>query len=232
MYIHNPKTEGSGIICCIPQDKKCPLNCLDCFFQNGRSYLEPLDKNLPNIPTQKDAKNRIVRMNDGNDSNIDRERVINIAKRFKDVFFNTAFTYDLVGFPAPVVLTINPGINTNTDFFRTKITKNLMFVRFRYNTGNTDILNRAIHWYTEKDVPIVITPMAYFKEKVPDKEKYIWKKRVTNSYWCIKDNIIEEMKREYSNNKLVYFCVGGGLCKNCGNCIREYYATKERMRKN
>ena len=48
-YKENPKTKGSGIICCIPQKGTCPNNCEDCFFQSGRSYLEPLSENLPRV---------------------------------------------------------------------------------------------------------------------------------------------------------------------------------------
>lgn len=50
-YKENPKTKGSGIIACIPQTGVCPNKCEDCFFQSGRSYLEPLEENLPNMPT-------------------------------------------------------------------------------------------------------------------------------------------------------------------------------------
>ena len=73
VYKENPKTKNSGILCCIPQTGKCPQGCEDCFFQSGRSYLEPLDENLPNMPTIEEAKNRLIRVNaDGNDSNVNR----------------------------------------------------------------------------------------------------------------------------------------------------------------
>jgi len=49
-YKENPKTKGSGILCAIPQTGRCPMQCSDCFFQSGRSFLEPLDENLPNMP--------------------------------------------------------------------------------------------------------------------------------------------------------------------------------------
>jgi len=75
-YIENPKTKGSGIICCIPQAGECPIHCDDCFFQSGRSYLEPLDVNLPNLPSKEESQGRVVRVNDGNDSNNDREAVM------------------------------------------------------------------------------------------------------------------------------------------------------------
>ena len=65
-YTWNPKVRGSGIITCIPQSGICPNNCDDCFFQSGRSYLEPLDKNLPHLPPMKEmTKNRIVRIKMG-----------------------------------------------------------------------------------------------------------------------------------------------------------------------
>lgn len=76
MYIKNPKTAGSGIITCIPQTGTCPNQCEDCFFQSGRSYLEPLEENLPNMPPLEMAEGRFVRVNDGNDSNVQRELVI------------------------------------------------------------------------------------------------------------------------------------------------------------
>ena len=76
MYHENPKTKGSGILCCIPHESTCPINCADCFFQSGRSYLEPLEDNLPNMPTAEQAKGKVVRVNDGNDSNLDKEMVM------------------------------------------------------------------------------------------------------------------------------------------------------------
>ncbi len=56
-YKENPKTKGSGIICCIPQTGLCLMKCKDCFFQSGRSYLEPLEENLPNMPTRVSTSN-------------------------------------------------------------------------------------------------------------------------------------------------------------------------------
>ena len=54
----NPKTKGSGIITCIPQTGRCPNGCEDCFFQSGRSYLEPLEENLPHVPPAEMARER------------------------------------------------------------------------------------------------------------------------------------------------------------------------------
>src|SRR5271169_3089128 len=107
MYRENPKNRGSGIIAAIPQADTCPMKCPDCFFQSGRSYLEPLAENLPNIPTQEMAEGRVVRMNDGNDSNNHQDLVIQSAAGYKMKFYNTSIPRELYKFDAPVVLTVN-----------------------------------------------------------------------------------------------------------------------------
>ena len=145
MYLENPKTKGSGIICAIPQTGECPNKCPDCFFQSGRSYLEPLDENLPNMPSYEQSRGRIVRVNDGNDSNVDPDLVVQKTKIYEDAFFNTAIPKNLENFPGPVVLTINPGDMTDKDFYKLDtIPLNLMFIRFRTNTWNLDLLKQAI----------------------------------------------------------------------------------------
>jgi len=57
---------------------------------------------------------RVVRVNDGNDSNVERNLVMATAAAFPMKFYNTAINKDLGGFDAPVVLTVNPGGYTNT----------------------------------------------------------------------------------------------------------------------
>lgn len=232
----NPKTMGSGIITCIPQTGTCPNNCEDCFFQGGRSYLEPLNENLPHIPSEKLADGRIVRMNDGNDSNHQRELVIETAKRYKDYFFNTARPYDLDGFEAPVVLTVNPGSITDEGYARlVGIPNNLMFVRVRVNMWNLDdIVRPVVNYYTGRGVPVIFTFMAYYTKEIPEvyKDCYEWKKRTLNSYYVLKRGHIEAILEDYKDNSYVYSCgyKGTHSCMQCGNCIREYYNTKERMR--
>lgn len=233
---YNPKTKGSGIITCIPQRGICPNQCEDCFFQSGRSYLEPLKDNLPHIPSKELADGRIVRMNDGNDSNIQRELVEKTARLYKDYFYNTAIPDELEKFDAPVVLTINPGKMTNEEFYCIKnIPNNLMFVRFRTNAWNIPLCNLAVKHYTSVKVPVVLTFMAYYTQSIPLEFQcyYEWKQRTLNSYWVLKDekrkNIIDTW---YVENELVYSCgyKNTHSCQRCGNCIREYYNTKERMR--
>jgi len=232
-YIENPKTKGSGIICCIPQKGKCPRGCPDCFFQSGRSYLEPLNENLPNIPAPLDAKGRVVRMNDGNDSNVQRATVISAAEAFEDVFFNTSFPDRIDQYPGPVVLTVNPGTMTDNDFHQVRQLANIMFVRVRTNVWNLEsVVDKVVAYYS--DVPVVLTHMAYYGEGVPEEHAscYEFKKRTLNSYWVLTEEARKSIEARYMDNPMVHTCGWKGThsCASCGNCMREYYATKERMR--
>ena len=237
MYIENPKTKGSGIVCAIPQTGTCPNKCPDCFFQSGRSYLEPLEDNLPNLPTPEFADNRVVRVNDGNDSNVDRLVVYKSVDAYDNFFFNTISIDDLEGYDAPVVLTINPGHMTDNSFHRIEDPPtNLMFVRFRTNTWNLAVCEQAVDWYGDREVPIILTFMAYHKEEsIPTHQRhnYFYRKRTINPYYVIDTRAWKRVMDEYWTNKWVYSCGREGIssgCKDCGNCLREYYATMERIR--
>lgn len=234
-YIWNPKVKGSGIITAIPQTGACPNKCEDCFFQSGRSYLEPLNKNLPHLPPVGLTKNRIVRINDGNDSNINRREVEKVARQYDMYFFNTAIPSDLERFSAPVVLTVNPGKMTDNHPFRVSpIPDNLMFVRVRTNVWNLDsVVKPAIDFYTGQGVAVVLTFMAYYTEKISEANKdcYEWKKRTLNSYWVLKQWAIERIMDDYRRNPFVYSC---GIkdryeCTFCGNCVREYFNAMDRL---
>ena len=193
---YNPKTQGSGIITCIPQTGLCPVKCDDCFFQSGRSYLEPLDENLPHIPTKELAKGRVARINDGNDSNNNRELVIKTAEQFDDYFFNTSIPKIDV-FDAPVVLTANPSKMTDNNFHKLDpIPKNLMFVRARVNLWNVkNVVDGIVEYYTKHNIPVILTFMAYYSESIPSKYKdsYVWKKRTINSYYVLKQECVDEI---------------------------------------
>lgn len=233
-YKWNPKVKGSGIITAIPQGGECPNRCADCFFQSGRSYLEPLADNLPHLPPDGFAVGRIVRINDGNDSNIEKEKVIEAGSCFADCFFNTALPN--LDFPAPVVLTVNPAKMTDEDFHRIEtLPANLMFVRIRVDTWNIDrVVRAAVDYYTERGAPVVLTYMAYYTETIPDghNDKYEWRKRTENSYWVLTREAQKEIEALFADNPLVYVCgyKGEHACRFCGNCLREYYAAKERLR--
>lgn len=237
-YIFNPKTMGSGIFACIPQTGVCPVGCEDCFFQSGRSYLEPLKENLPNMPLVEFGWG-LVRVNDGNDSNVDRELVIRNTNQYPNRFFNTSIPKDLGDFPAPVVLTLNPADKTDNKVVLLKeIPKNLMFVRVRINTWNLDLVDKAVKYYLKKEIPIILTFMAYYQLILPEehKQNYTFRKRTTNSYWAITTKAWEKIMDRYKYNPWVHSCgkiegeKGNTSCRHCGNCLREYFATLEKMK--
>ncbi len=236
-YKENPKTKGSGIMCCIPQTGTCPNKCEDCFFQSGRSYLEPLVDNLPNMPPP-DMDYYVLRVNDGNDSNVDRENVEIATCSQRHQFYNTA-TPNL-DFRDPVVLTVNPGGMTDKSFHRIfDPPKNLMFIRFRANTWNTELQEACVRFYCQKEIPIVLTFMAYFNtsNKIPEdhKNNYVRRKRTLNSYNAITTKAWRGIIQTHENNKWVHSCgkiegeLGDTHCRFCGNCLREYFATLTRM---
>ena len=189
------------------------------------------------------TKGRIVRINDGNDSDNQIDLVMKTAKQFDDYFYNTSFIDNLEKFDAPFVLTVNPAEMTDSDFYKLEeIPENLMFVRVRTNTWNLDeVVKPAIEYYTAKEIPVILTFMAYFDKEIPEdhKDKYIYRKRTLNSYWAIIGwawELIMEMDN-YKYNPYIYGCgkiegeKGDTKCSRCGNCIREYYNTKERIRR-
>lgn len=237
-YITNPKCKGSGIIACIPQKGICPVRCDDCFFQSGRSYLEPLSENLPNMAEPNDL--RVYRINDGNDSNIERDYVIKASAPYKMKFYNTSIPKNIEKFDAPVVLTINSGKKTDKDVVLLKlIPKNLMFVRVRTNTWNLYLVEKAVNYYSAHEIPVILTFMAYFTTSIPEEYKndYIFRKRTLNSYLAITSEAWERVFEPYRYNKWVYTCgmaegeKGTTSCRHCGNCLREYFTTLERMEK-
>jgi len=236
-YLENPKTKESGIFTAIPQRGKCPMNCDDCFFQSGRSYLEPLLNNLPNLPPPEKMQERIIRVNDGLDSNINRMIVEEKIKQYKFYFFNTSIPMDIEKFSGPVVLTINPGKMTDSGFHRIIPPSNLMFVRIRTNTWNLRIIDEAVTYYSSYKTPIVLTFMAYFTSPIPagHQNNYIFRKRTINNYWAITTVAWREIMRRYEDNMWVYSCGkiegerGITACARCGNCIREYFVTLERI---
>ena len=104
MTKRNPKQEGTPFFDCIPQIGPCPIGCNQCFYNRPGAYYVPIDQ--PHIPTPEEVGDGIVRMNCGNDSNNQRDRVVETAKQYQRYFFNTSIPrFD---FPGPVVLTANP----------------------------------------------------------------------------------------------------------------------------
>jgi len=229
-YIYNPKTKDSGVICAIPQSGVCPVGCADCFFQSGRSYLEPLDENLPNIPSEEDIGDCVVRINDGNDSAHEIDKVIACAKEWKHHFYNTSMGNRVSSLPGPVVLTVNPHKKTDHSFYRFPgdIPENLMFVRVRVNTWNLDLVRDAVEYYTESNIPVVLTFMAYYERNIPDDHRgsYVYRKRTQNSYWVLKPEKWWKIHDMFRDNPYVSTCghdPNSHACHRCGVCVREYW---------
>ena len=114
-----------------------------------------------------------------------------------------------------------------------------MFVRIRVNTWNLKrVVAPAVKYYTDNGIPVVLTFMAYFETPIPEKHKknYIFRKRTINDYWAITTSAWKRIMGQYADNILVYSCgkiegeLGSTKCKRCGNCVREYHNSKERMR--
>jgi len=245
-YIENPKTQKSGIYSAIPQKGTCPIGCDDCFFQSGRSYLEPLEKNLPNLPDPSTHQFNVIRVNDGNDSNINREIVIENTNIYSMKFFNTSIPKNLQGFINPVVLTVNPHKMTNHDFHKVQhpFPKNLMYVRVRVNTWNLQLVDTIIDYYTKNtddiNIPVILTFMAYYgtADTIPENhtKNYIFRTRTINSYNAITTKAWRKIMKRYEDNKWVHSCgkiegeIGDTKCRFCGNCLREYFATIERLK--
>jgi hypothetical protein len=235
-YRENPKTKGSGIVCCIPQRGRCPIGCEDCFFQGGRSYLEPLNERTPNLPPLKDTEYTVVRVNDGNDSDHQRGLVLERTQLYRHKFYNTSVSRDLEGFGAPVVLTVNPGkLTDGCAHLLEEVPPNLMFVRFRANTWNTSLLIDVIKHYEPRRVPVVLTFIAYYTHEIPEQHQrwYTFRKRVQNPSWVITQDGWHFVRGPYRDYPWVRTC---GLsadvheCRFCGTCLREYFATAERLR--
>lgn len=235
MYVENPKTKGSGIVCCIPQTGRCPMECPECFFQSGRGYLAEAD--LPNMPSWADIDLwQVVRVNDGNDSNVDKEKVIRDTRQYSRRFYNTSVWRGIEDFEEPVVLTVNGGSNVDASYYTCPdpVPDNLMFVRVLTNAWNIEsIVRPAVKEYTAAGVPVVLTFMAYHDESsISIPGYYIHRKRTSNEYWAIETFAWRDIMRSFLSNPLVHSCGTEGVssaCKHCGNCLREYAATKERM---
>lgn len=242
-YVINPKTNGSHVVCCVPQKGRCPVRCSDCFFQpneetgESRAYLGKHYEYTPNIPTKNIYKGKIVRVNDCNDSNYQRDIVIKTAKQFPDKFFNTSISKDLAEFVHPVVLTLNPGSakKTDTRWHKIEVPNNLMFVRLRVNTWNTKLIDEAVDYYTIKhEVPVVFTYMAYYETPIPEEHQkyYTWRERTKNSYWVINPEEWDRIFSQYSDNKLVRTCGSDATkfaCTECRNCENLYRVKIEEL---
>jgi len=236
-YIENPKTKGSGIYCAIPQEyEPCRRNCKNCFYQGGRSYLEPLAQNLPNMPPKEILDNFVIRVNDGLDSCQNVYDVIDKTRNIPNKFYNTAsyapYLFNLLSECGPYVLTLNPGDMTDDEIYYPFIQMNHkpMAVRFRANMWNRDLLNVAIQlWCKDFGVPLIITFMRYYEEDPHIKKYpayYNKKEHILNPSWSVNDAGWSNISVLYWTYDLVFTCGAGPdlhLCKDCGICLQLYW---------
>ncbi|MEN6406145.1 MAG: hypothetical protein ABFC77_06710 [Thermoguttaceae bacterium] len=205
----------------------------------------PIDQ--PSIPTPEEVGDGIVRMNSGNDSNNQRELVIETAARYKHAFFNTSLpTFD---FPRPVVWTANPCEEQPVRIppaLATSTPKNLMFVRLRVSSTNLRHIKLAADWFAMKHIPVVLTFMAYYEaEPQPPTDVlaavggpcYEWRVRHINSYHCPTAAFIRYVLGMFDGNRLVSYCGAFDnegnctpYCQFCRNCETFYYQSIKRMR--
>ena len=236
----NPKMEGTTFWDCIPQKGACPINCSQCFFNRPGAYYTE----VPTVPTPEEVGDGIVRVNCGNDSNNQRDLVIETAKKYQRFFFNTSIPrFD---FPGPVVLTANPKEEdwdryAMPDYHGEWISpaRNLMFVRLRTSATNLPLIDKAVTAWTAARVPVVITFMAYYDHEpaVPEglvfKEPcYEWRVRHINSYWCPTKGFMRWVMGRYAQNRLVSMCssINSAYCRDCRNCETYYLQTMKRLR--
>lgn len=218
----NPKMAGSNLVDCIPQTGECPIRCEECFYNSGRFY-RTLDMSL--IPSIKESKGKIVRVNSGHDSNIQRELVIKVTEKYKHKFYNTSLpNFD---FPAPVVFTCNGRklILVEEDLHK------LMFVRIRTSAFNIADVDVAVNYYLrEHKIPVVLTFMRYYDgSKIPlgFRKYFEFKKHILNSYWCHTEETHLAILSRYKGTgvrmcgtPVSSYCVD---CRNCELLYWEYY---------
>jgi len=219
----NPKLVGSSIVDCIPQTGECPLKCGEengesCFYNGGRFY-RTLDE--PLFPTAEEAKEKIVRVNSGHDSNIDREYVISSTEKYKHKFYNTSIPkFD---FPAPVVFTCN-----SRSLLLINPIENVMFIRVRTSMWNLDDVDKAVDCYLKQQkVPVVLTFMRYYKEesvKEEFKQFYVKKQHILNTYWCLNtEGHLSVLERYKGTGVRMCGTPVSSFCADCRNCEMLYW---------
>lgn len=123
--------------------------------------------------------------------------------------------------------------------FLDPILSNLMFVRFRTNCWNLDLLDRVVSHYTEREVPVILTFMAYYEGKIPEKFKkcYSFRKRTINDYWAITHAAWQKIMDRYQDNVWVYSCgreefQGATSCKRWGKLFARIFCHDREVKEN
>lgn len=214
----NRKLEGSNIVECIPQVGRCTLDCPVCFFN---AFYDDYD--LPVIPNANEvnAKGQIVRVNTVNDSNLYRCTVIDTTAKYKHKFYNTSMSM-IIGFPSPVVLTVNPRLGVEF-FIDTRHAHNLMFVRIRHGDISTvPAVRRLIDHYLQLNVPIVLTFNRYLSKVISN--SYEKHRHINHQWWELTRRAKIDVIDVYAGTG-VRTCgtLVSNLCIDCGNCEDLYW---------
>ncbi len=229
----NPKVLGSRITVCRPQPGPCPLGCKECYFNDGRYYEEVDVAHIPH-PEWVRQEEKIVRMNDGNDSAVNKHLVTGVATLYDDVFFNTSGPD--INFPGPVVLTELARDNALW-LMDKRAVQRLMFVRVLVCAWEMPHVDRVIRHYTDNGIPVVLTFMRYHQiASIPMhyQLQYTRKKHVSNEYWDISrkawDVCVARAKHASHDPDLVQTCgtPDSSACYQCGNCVRYYEDWREK----
>lgn len=216
--LENPKMKGSNLRDCVPQKGPCPNDCNQCYY--NRWFYAGFE---PVVPTVEEAAGRIVRVNSGHDSNEDKEMVLEVTRKFPWRFYNTSQP-ELNFEGQPVVLTVNP--RENDYWIAMENTRHLMYVRFRVHTRNISMAYEVIDYYTERNVPVVLTFMRYFDEsEIPAREHYEERKHVSHTYWDIRPEHWWWVVDLLSKPRLVFTCgtPENPYCRDCGVCEILYW---------
>ena len=218
----NPKLAGSNLIDAVPQTGKCPNGCEECFY--NRAFYRPLD--TPLLPSDEEAAGKIVRVNSGHDSNLDRDKVIAATSRYPQRFYNTSIAN--FAFPAPVVFTCNGREPLFVD-----VTPNVMFVRVRYNPWDLVEQDALVGHYLEQGVPVVLTWMRYYSsEAIPGgyRSDFVHGTHLLNEYWKLRPGMKVRLARQYAGTGVRQCGVPwSSLCVDCRNCEFLYWECMRRL---
>jgi len=233
----NPKMDGSGLVECIPQTGLCPNDCEHCFY-NGEQWYRTREE--PLLPSVEEAVGKVVRMNSGHDSNIEREKVLAVAGVYRHVFMNTSiaeFDFGLnpwTGVPYPVVFTCNGREPLFVD-----VPPHVMYVRVRAKSWDLCEQDDVVDHYVNQGAVVVLTWMNYpVREAIPDmvmaSGDYEERVHVANRYWRMTPSAMLDTLGEHLHMRsaeLVRTCgtLWSSMCKDCGNCETLYWETLRRL---
>jgi hypothetical protein len=238
VYTPNPKLVNSGMWACRPQTGRCPNGCSECYY-NHPGYYEDITQ--PSVPDPADVGDDIVRMDDGHDSNLQRELVVQTAAQYKNVFYNTSIAR--LNFDAPVVLTANPREEQSDTWAWPDAVGypiNLMAVRIRLTPANVSDTTRLLMEWTDRGVAVLVSHMRYYTQDAlfdmlvgaptVSSADYDFHKHVLNDCWQPNAGLQQRLGTAIGLGRRhgAYLC-GDKPCKDCRQCESLYWLARRRM---